>query len=316
MMLPRTYLPLVCAGAALLGLLSAGGAAAGTFSIGFEASEGYHLGSINGQNGWQVSNPNFVQAVTNVAALGGTQSFWRSNNYALGTFGDQVYSPSFGFAGESGAVHVAGGVNHVTATLWFRAASSSPDGSQVSVALSDLTGSRMWNVGLYYTNAGGLDVYAYDVFDNTFGQPANFVTVTLGSGLAPAQWHQLTVDTQFVDGPANDVVQYYLDGSLVHTGTTWEQYYRNDPEQAGNGNLLYGTDRLLFRTAVPPSGLGSFVDTAAQGFYFDNLSVTAQTGTTVPEPVAALLFGLGLAGTACWFRGQRRMAVRRRRGES
>ena len=77
-------------------------AAAGSFSTGFEPSEGYTLGSINGQNGWQVTNASFNQAVTNAAALSGTQSFLRSNNYASGSFGDQVFSPSFGFAGETG----------------------------------------------------------------------------------------------------------------------------------------------------------------------------------------------------------------------
>ena len=34
----------------------------------------------------------------------------------------------------------------------------------------------------------------------------------------------------FVDGPSNDVVRVYIDGVLVHTGTSWENYYRYDPE--------------------------------------------------------------------------------------
>jgi hypothetical protein len=295
---------------ALLGLLgTAGGATAGSFSTGFEASQGYTVGSINGQNGWQVTNPNFVQGVTNAAALSGTQSLFRSNNFASGTFGDQLYSPSFGFAGETGAVHVVGNNNYVSATVWFKAGSKTPDGSEVSVALSDVTGSRMWNVQLYNGGSGvtgGLDVLASDVFDSTFGQSANFVTVDLGLNLDPTSWHELTVNTQFVDGQANDVVQYFLDGMLVHTGTTWEQYYRDDPEQAGNGNQLFGVDRLLFRTAVSPSQLDpSFTDAGAKGFFFDNISVNAQD-PAIPEPSTLALLGLGGAALAGWRRWKRK----------
>ena len=45
------------------------------------------------------------------------------------------------------------------------------------------------------------------------------------------------------------MVNVYVDGVLEHTGTTWEQYYRNDPEQTPAGNLIPTTDQLLFRQA-------------------------------------------------------------------
>ncbi|MEZ4519230.1 MAG: hypothetical protein R3C44_21215 [Chloroflexota bacterium] len=32
---------------------------------------------------------------------------------------------------------------------------------------------------------------------------------------------------ELVDGLANDVVNVYLDGVLVHTGTSWEDYFRD-----------------------------------------------------------------------------------------
>jgi hypothetical protein len=291
--------------AALAGALgTAGTASAGTFSTGFEPPA-YTTGSINGQNGWQVTNPAFVQGVTNAAALSGTQSFLRSNNVASGTFGDQVYSPSFGFYGESTAVNVTPGNNFVSATFWFRSANTVNDGSQTSVALSDVTGSRMWNVGIYNNTGGGVDVFTTDVTDHGAGNAADFNSVTLASGLTPGTWHKITVNTQFVDGQSNDVVQYYLDGALVHTGNTWEQYYRHDPEQAGNGNQIFAVDRLLFRTAVAPSALGQFSNAGAQGFYFDDLNVNAPAGAGVPEPASALLLGLGIAGAACFRRRSR-----------
>jgi hypothetical protein len=51
--------------------------------------------------------------------------------------------------------------------------------------------------------------------------------------LSYAGWHTVAMDVSFFDGVdtsggqvnGNDVVKIYVDGSLVHTGTTWESYY-------------------------------------------------------------------------------------------
>ena len=53
----------------------------------------------------------------------------------------------------------------------------------------------------------------------------------------------------FVDGPQNDVVLVFVDGSLAHTGTSWEDYFRDC-----EGNETRTVDSLLFRssgTAAP-----------------------------------------------------------------
>ena len=67
---------------------------------------------------------------------------------------------------------------------------------------------------------------------------------------------------QFIDGPGNDIVNVYLDGVLVHTGTTWEDYYRDFA-----GGIPFPVDSIMFReagTAVPA--------TLGKGFLIDNFS--------------------------------------------
>jgi hypothetical protein len=85
----------------------------------------------------------------------------------------------------------------------------------------------------------------------------------------------MTID--FNDGPANDVVQVFVDGSLVATGGSWEDYYRFDPEQAGGGNLVPTVDKVLFREAgtADPGNAG-------QGFLIDNIGVTSSPTPTTP----------------------------------
>jgi hypothetical protein len=143
----------------------------------------------------------------------------------------------------------------------------------------------MWNVW-FKNEAGGVSVQGYGVnaAGNVFEQQFN------ATGLSSMDWHTLTVTTTFVNGSFNDVVSYSLNGGTAVNGTSWEQYYRLNPEQAGNGNQLFAVNSLLFRT--PSSIAGS------QGFYFDDLSYTA-----IPAPGAIALLGVaGLVG------GRRRRA--------
>ena len=82
----------------------------------------------------------------------------------------------------------------------------------------------------------------------------------------------------FVNGAANDVVRVYVDGTLVHTGTSWEDYFRDC-----EGNETRTVDSLLFRstgTAAPAN--------AGKGFLIDNVSISTGTGST---------FSTGFEGT-------------------
>ncbi len=70
------------------------------------------------------------------------------------------------------------------------------------------------------------------------------------------------------NGPHNDFVTVFIDGALVHTGTSWEDYYRFCTESGGD-NTSRTVDSLLFRAAGTPS------DTSGKGFLFDNLTLAS-----------------------------------------
>ncbi|HYH51568.1 MAG TPA: hypothetical protein VEG38_18650 [Acidimicrobiia bacterium] len=48
-------------------------------------------------------------------------------------------------------------------------------------------------------------------------------------------------------GAGNDVVKIFVDGVREHTGTTWENYYRYDAEQAGNQNAIHDLQAAVRR---------------------------------------------------------------------
>jgi hypothetical protein len=74
---------------------------------------------------------------------------------------------------------------------------------------------------------------------------------------------------------AADVVNIYIDGSLKHSGTTWEDYYRYDPEQNGNGHAVPNTSKLLFR-----EGGAANSGNAGNGFLIDGVSLASSTSAT------------------------------------
>jgi len=72
-----------------------------------------------------------------------------------------------------------------------------------------------------------------------------------------------------IDGPSNDVVQVWIDGVLMITGTSWENYYRYDSEASAEQSPRI-VKTVIFRssgTAVPAD--------AGKGFYFDNLTLSS-----------------------------------------
>ena len=79
--------------------------------------------------------------------------------------------------------------------------------------------------------------------------------------------HTIRMVLETVEGPHNDVVEIYLDGALIHSGTSWEDYFRWCPEQGATG-LSWVVDSLVLHTwgTAHPANAG-------KGFFVDNLTV-------------------------------------------
>jgi len=230
----------------------------------------YTAGNINGQNGWMKTGPYDAAVATvasfpNAAGFGfGTQSLRISNATTSGSFGDQTFSPGLGTAaGESGANHFEASFS-IGSTL-----ATQQSGLFLSVSPDDGQGSRMSYAG-FDDQADGIHVIFYDATDpGPLGTVASFNPTDVAT-ISRTAAHTIRFSIDFVAGPANDVVKLYVDGVLVHTGTTWEDYYRYDPEQLGNGNVVPSTSKLLFRVGGAPAPA-----TLGNGYLIDNVSLSS-----------------------------------------
>ncbi|MDQ1494865.1 MAG: hypothetical protein QOG69_1348 [Actinomycetota bacterium] len=259
---------------ASVGLLASFGgvAAADTISpnpITFEPPT-YTTGDINGQQGWMKTG-SYDAAVASVAtfpaAAGygfGDQALRVSDAVTSGSFGDQTFSPGLTEpAAESSAQ------THFQASFQIGTTSAGVQpGLHMSVSPDDGNGARMSYLR-FEDRADGVHVFFDDTTDSgPVGTGAAFNESDIAT-LSRSSAHTLTFDITFKTNAA-DVVNIYIDGSYVKTGTTWEDYYRYDPEQTGSGNVVPGVSKLLFRESgdATPANLG-------HGFLIDGVSLTS-----------------------------------------
>ncbi len=261
-------------------------ALADSVSANFE-SPPYIVGNINGQDGWSKTGPYDVAVVANTYSIPsfGAQSLRLSDAVTTGGFGDQTFSKSLADeAGETDALNgsMSGGTRQAHFEAQFDLASTmsgEQSGMHFSVSPDRGDGARMSYLR-FEDAAAGINVFFSDVQGTT--NPANFVETPILSGLSRSVPHSVKFYMDFYDGPSNDVVRIYVDGVLVHTGTSWENYYRFDSES--NPTLVSNSrtvDSLLFResgTAHPAN--------ANNGYLVDNVSlfsgpITAQVCTSL-----------------------------------
>lgn len=257
--------------AAVIVLLNPGSVRADNFLINFET---YATGSVNGQDGWSSTGAAgagcalYDHAIsgntTGIVALG-AKSLRISNAVTSGCFSDQTFSRSLANeAGESSAESngLSGGTRQRHFEAQWDFASTVPGAEQpgLSVVASPDRGdgARMSWIQMADT-PGGLAVNFYDYQHNA----GDFVFTSVASNLARNAAHTIRVTMDFVDGPANDVVRVYVDGTLRHTGTSWEDYFRD-----WESNPSRTVDSILFRT-----GGTAAPATAGYGFLIDNMQI-------------------------------------------
>ena len=268
---------LVVAPIALLGVFG-GVAAADTVSpnpITFESSQGYTQTSINGQQGWSDTGGYDAQVVATTVPGLGEQSLQISDATTSGSFGDQTFAP--------GLTQPASETTYpyFTASFSIDTATATPnDGLHMSVSPDNGQGGRMSYLRFeYHASDGKVHAFFDDSNQSSYCSPAgcaNFTETDIAQ-FAPDTVHTFTFAINLVpgtnsDGSPNDVVNIYEDGALIHTGTTWEGYYRYDPESGPATPPAIGT--LLFREAgsANSSDLG-------KGYLIDNVSMSSSACT-------------------------------------
>ncbi len=247
-------------------------------AINFESPQ-YSLGDINGQNGWSKTGAYDAAVATNGSGYAsfGSQSLRISNAVTSGSFGDQTFAPKLTEqAGEPGAWDASGNPvaspkSHFEAQFDLASATKADQGMSMSVSPDNGVGARMSYLRFDDT-AGGITVAFDDVTDpghvingDSFNE-SNIATLSYNEP------HTVKFVMDFVSGADNDVVKVYIDGSLVKTGTSWEDYYRFDSESNPTlANVSRTVDTLLFReggTAVSAN--------SGNGYLIDNLSMSSQ----------------------------------------
>jgi len=239
--------------------------------------------SIDGQDGWS-SAPKWDEEVVDDA---GNQAWRVSNAVFAGSFGDMPFAPRPGgivtdsvanptnrnpqyFAGESST-----GADNTEffGKFNFKSSTGEPQpGLRVTVSADNGQGGRQSFFSIEDNGSTGLIVTTFNVLpDGTFAGP-----IVIAEDLSYTDWHSVGVDLEFIDGPSNDVVRYFVNDSLVHTDTSWEQFYTN--HQAALHPLGVPVQTLLFRIS---SGASSNV--SGNGFYIDN--VNTGIGLIILDPV-------------------------------
>ncbi len=251
-------------------------------------------GSVNGKEGWTVTGPYDQAVVDNNYGFStlGCKTFRISNAITSGGFGDQTFTASNpNESGETSAVNggMSGGTRQNHFESQFNIASTTPNvvqpGLKISVSPDRGDGSRMSYLR-FEDQINGIHVFFDDVTDSgPLPTVANFNEVDIAT-LDRTATHTVKFSLDLLDGAHNDIAKIYIDGNLVHTGTTWEDYYRFDPEQTGGGNLVPTVDSLIIR-----SGGAAVASNSGKGFLFDNFN---STSTTPVPPTPAPTGGQGL----------------------
>lgn len=304
---PRLLGAAVLAGGLVLG--TAGVASADRIApVTFEPPT-FSVGTIHGQQGWTKTGA-FDAAVAPLASFPsasgfgfGLQALRISDAITSGSFGDQTFSP--------GLVNPAGEsvVNrHFEASFRIGTTKATQQsGLHISVSPDDGSGGRMSYLR-FEDQPDGVHVFFDDVTDpGPLGTVATFNETDVKT-LTRTRAHRIKFSLDLKPGRANDVVKIFIDGKLIRvagdttrrdcrtahrdhsrgkkcsrhsnrgnrniTGTTWEDYYRFDPEQSP-GQQVPVVANLIFRSSgvANPANVG-------QGFLIDRVGLLSSNVPT------------------------------------
>jgi hypothetical protein len=295
------------AAGALVGLADPAGADAK--SVDFET---YAVGSVDGQDGWMSTGDcapghSYDQAIVDnstipAAPVGfGAQSLRVSDAKTSGCFGDQTFSKATDDAAGEATADTGGyptGTLQTRFSATFDFASVTPGAEQPGLHLSASPdrgdGARMSYVRIE-DSATGWNVYFDDYKDNApLGAPGSlddgcgvgdtFTDTLVASGVDRSVPHTVKLVMDLLPGGHNDIVTLLLDGNVIATGTSWEDYFRYCAESGGGtGGPRADQSRIVRNLLIREAGTAHPANAGA-GFLVDNLSLTTSTPTVPSAP--------------------------------
>src|SRR5690554_608872 len=212
-------------------------------TISFEASEGYTLGDISGQNGWGATNlpanpnnPTFT--ITNTLFTDGSNSFYAEGTNLQYTSNNQtallgIFSPD--------DIVIASDIFEISADLYFTTPTTEGNGSDVHFgaqsAGENLLTSRM--------------VFSYDGSINVIDNPEGTIAYQVVGEYEYGTWYNVKIVYDFVSGS----IEYFIDGTSIYLGNVWS-----------NATTV---DQLFF-----------VFDNYESGFYVDNIIIAEDGAST------------------------------------
>jgi len=255
--------------------------------------ENYSLGNINGQDGWKRTNPNIDSNVVDTTGRSGFgKKALQISNAVSGSFGDQTFvKPLKDSVGESGstASTFTAGKRYKTFEAAFDLAAVEPNNPKVDLHMSVSPdrgdGSRMSFLRFVDTPQGIVVTFndvkqMYAVGDpncynagrplaTRYGPCAIFDDLQIAT-LNRKRKNRIGFYLHTANGNYNDVVKIYINGKLVHTGTSWESYYKEDVESGAEQSVRI-VKTLLFRASGHAEPLhinkGFLIDNIVMGAY-------------------------------------------------
>jgi len=239
-----------------------------------EAFGNFDLGPIaDGENDWQYAGTSDQTIVD----LGGSHGkvLRMSSDPTTGAFGGP-YSPALTDA--AGEPQTTADFSGQSIRFDFKAVDPAGDNSRLEVDFGRADGTDRNNfMVIEATAAGGIRIAVNEPTTTVNNWAVNDFTAftgnrTLTSLVDPAEWHQIELRLNYVDGASNDLIDVYLDGHHIGTTTTFENFrdWTVGPTHADNAEANQ-TSRVFFRNSASgatndgPGGQN-------EGFYFDNLN--------------------------------------------